>query len=260
MRWIGRAVVDYHPDVVVHAGDHWDHPSLGSYDMPGAGSSGSVPMEGKRYADDVFSANIAFATLCEPMEAERERLIRGKQKQWNPELVYIFGNHDIRPDRVASGDAKLVGTVGSDKCDTRNWKRVPFLKPILIDGIWYCHYFPNQHSGRPVGGEVSSRLNKIGASFVQGHEQGLRTGNRIMATGKTQFGLVLGSCYLHREEYRGNGGQRHWQGCAILNDVNDGEYDLMTLSLKYLCRKYEHMELIEFMRAKYPSGDWDHLT
>lgn len=253
VRWIGRAIVDYRPDVVIHLGDHWDHPSLSGYEKPG-----SVPLEGARYAEDVFSGNTAFATLCAPMEAERARLVRNKEKSWNPELYYIMGNHDIRPDRVAASDAKLVGTIGSDKCDTRNWTRVPFLKPVKIDDIWVCHYFPNAHSGKPVGGEIASRFNKIGGSFVQGHEQGKREGNRLLTTGVTWYGLSLGSCYLHREEYRGNGGQRHWQGGAIFNDVNAGEYDLMTLSLKYLCRKYEGVELIDFLRGNYPSGDWDH--
>lgn len=260
MRWIGQAIVDYKPTTIVHVGDHWDHHSLSRYDLPGAGSSGTVPMEGARYADDVVAGNTAFKTLCEPMEAEQARLARNKEKAWRPRRVYIMGNHDIRPDSVAAHDARLVGTVGSGNCDTRDWERIPFLKSVAIDGVYYSHFFPNQHSGKPIGGEVSNRLNRIGASFVQGHEQGLRTGNRIMATGKSQFGLVLGSCYLHREEYRGNGGQRHWQGCAVLNDVRDGEYDLMTLSLKYLCRKYEGMELIHFMKLNYPNGDWDHLN
>jgi len=252
MRWIGRALVDYRVDVVIHLGDHWDHPSLSSYEKPG-----SISLEGLRYSEDVLSGNVAFATLCAPMEEERAKLVDGKRKQWNPELYYIMGNHDVRADRAAANDAKLVGTVGSDKCDTRNWTRVPYLKPICIHGLYVSHFFPNQHSGKPIGGEVGARLNKIGASFVQGHEQGMRYSNRIMSTGQTQHGLVLGSCYLHREGYR-NGADRLWNGCAILNDVKDGEYDLMLLSLKYLCRKYEGVELFDFLKAKYPHGDWEH--
>lgn len=254
MRWLGKAIVAYKPDVVVHVGDHWDHPSLSRHEVPG-----SVPLEGKRYLDDVEAGNAAFAMLSEPIEKEIARIKKNKKGYWTPKLYYILGNHDIRPDTVAANDAKLVGTVSSDKCDTRGWTRMPFLKPLLLDGIYVSHYFPAQHSGRPIGGEVSARLNKIAASFIQGHEQGMRYGNRIMATGRTLNGLVLGSCYLHREEYRGNGAQRHWQGCAVLNDVKDGEYDLMTLSLKYLCRKYEGMLLHEFMNLKYPNGDWEHL-
>jgi hypothetical protein len=254
MRWIARAILEYKPDVVVHVGDHWDHPSLNGYEKPG-----SVPLEGARYADDVAAGNASFADLSIPIEEKVAALKAGKRKLWTPELYYIMGNHDVRPDRIASNDAKLFGTIGSDRCDTRGWARIPFLKPINVDGIWYSHYFPNSHSGKPVGGEVSARFNKIGGSFVQGHEQGKREGNRLLTTGRTWYGLVLGSCYLHREEYRGNSGQRHWQGIAVLNDVSDGEYDLMTLSLRYLCRKYEGVELQTYMNAKYPNGDWEHL-
>jgi hypothetical protein len=254
MRWIGRAIVDYKPTTIVHAGDHWDHSSLSSYE-----AAGSARMEGQRYADDVFSGNEAFKTLCAPMEEEQERLIRNKKTSWRPRKVYLMGNHDVRPDRAAANDAKLIGTVGSDKCDTRDWERIPYLKPIEIDGIFFSHFFPNTHSGKPIGGTIESRLNKIGASFVQGHEQGMRYSNRIMGTQKTQHGLVLGSCYLHREHYR-NGADRLWNGCAVLNDVDCGEYDIMTLSLKYLCFKYEGVPLVEFMREKYPNGDWEHLT
>jgi hypothetical protein len=255
MPWIAQAILEYRPDVVVHVGDHWDHPSLSLHEKPG-----SIPLEGARYQDDVAVGNISFEMLSKPIEEKSAALRAGNRKRWDPELHYLMGNHCIRPDRVAASDAKLFGTIGSDRCDTRGWTRHPFLKPICIDGVWYSHYFPNPHSGKPIGGEVASRLNKIGGSFVQGHEQGKREGNRLLSTGRTWYGLVLGSCYLHREEYRGNSGQRHWQGVAVLNDVRDGEYDLMTLSLKYLCRKYEGMELVHYMRLKYPNGDWDHLN
>lgn len=254
MRWIAQAILEYRPDVVVHVGDHWDHPSLSRHEQPG-----SIPLEGARYQDDIAAGNASFAALSEPIEAKVNALRTKHRKRWDPELVYLMGNHDVRPDTVAKNDARLYGTVGSENCDTRGWHRQPFLKPLCIDGIWYSHYFPNPHSGKPIGGEVASRLNKIGGSFVQGHEQGKREGNRLLSTGRTWYGLVLGSCYLHREEYRGESGQRHWQGIAVLNDVVDGEYDLMTLSLRYLCRKYEGVELYTYMNMKYPSGDWEHL-
>ena len=33
----------------------------------------------------------------------------------------------------------------------------------------------------------------------------------------------------------------------MLNDVDDGDYDMMELSLKYLCRRYEKMELEDYL-------------
>src|SRR5690606_36998186 len=106
---------------------------------------------------------------------------------------------------------------------------------------------------------IDNRLNKIGASFAQGHEQGFRYGTRIQATGKTWHGLVAGSCYLHREEYRGNQGQKHWRGCVVLNEVNDGDYCVMPLTLDYFARKYAGESLFDYMTKKYPNDDWAHL-
>lgn len=248
--WIAQAICEYRPDVVVHLGDHWDFPSLNGHEKPG-----SAPMEGKRYKDDVESGNEAFKRIDAPMRKEMRR-----SKTWKPRRIFLEGNHENRADRACTADPKYLGHVGSEDCDTLDWERHGFLERVWVGGICFSHYFQSSHSYRPIGGEVSNRLSKIGCSFVQGHEQGKREGNRIMGSGRTLYGLVVGSCYLHVEDYRGAQGQRHWRGAVILNEVKDGEYDLMTMSLGYLCRKYEGKELYDYMVRKHPYGDWSHLT
>lgn len=251
--WVGQALVDYLPDVIVHAGDHHDFPSLNGHEKPG-----SLPMEGRRFKDDLECGNAAWARMCKPMEAEQARRIRRHIQRWEPEKHACKGNHEDRADRLAVADPRLLGVVGSDLCDYRDWKVHPFLERVWIDGICYSHYFQSSHSNRPLGGEVSARLNRVGASFAQGHEQGFRYGNRITASGVTWNGLVAGSCYLHTESYRGAQGQRHWQGIVILNSVENGEYDIMPLSLKYLCLKYTGKPLFRYMVEQYPGHDWAH--
>lgn len=251
--WIGKYIATKKPDVIVHLGDHWDFPSLNGHEEPG-----SAPLEGKRYADDLAVGNEAFKRLCLPMEARIESFKRNKAKLWNPRRVFITGNHEARADRVANNNPKWLGTIGSDQCDIRGWERHPYLEPVEIDGVHYCHFFSNTGTGKPIGGEVPNRLTKINATFIQGHEQGRRQGERVTSLGKTIRGLVVGSCYLHREEYRGPH-QRHWRGILILNEVRNGEFDLTEVSLGYLCREYEGMELHHFCKLKYPNGNWDHL-
>lgn len=254
IEWIAQSIVHYAPDVVIHLGDHWDFPSLNGHEEPG-----SAPLENKRFSDDLEIGNHAFRTLCEPMEAEIKRRAGGHRKRWNPRKVFITGNHEVRADRVASNNPKWLGTIGSDLCDTRDWERHPFLKVVNIDGILYSHYFQSSHSSRPIGGTIPNKLNKIGASFVHGHVQGLDMGTKMMGNGKTWWGIQAGSCYPHIEDYRGAQGQRHWRGVLVLNEVEDGEFCPMPLSLNYLCRKYTGMPLANYMRAKYPNGNWDHL-
>lgn len=246
--WIGKAIVDYRPDVVVHLGDHFDFPSLNSHEKPG-----SLPLEGLRYADDVRVGNEGFARICRPMEAVE------KKTGWRPEKHYIMGNHDIRPDRVASDDPKLVGSIGSDQCDTRDWVRHPFLEIVRVDGILYSHFFQSSHSDRAIGGTVPNKLSKIGSSFAHGHVQGLDIGTKMMANGLTLWGIQAGSCYLHEESYRGAQGQRHFRGIIILNEARGGECCPMVLSLDYLCRRYTGMSLHEYMCRKYQGQSWNHL-
>lgn len=251
LKWVGQAIVKYHPDRVIHLGDHWDFPSLNQHDKPGAKT-----LEGARYQKDVEAGNKGFAMFCAPMEKEEARL-KGK---WKPTKDFIMGNHELRADRAAENDPKLHGTVGSNACNVRDFKWHGFLKRVWIDGICYSHYFQNSHSKFPIGGEVTNRFNKIGASFVQGHEQGFRYGNRMLGSGRTIHGLVAGSCYLHEEDYRGAQGQHHWRGIVVLNGVLNGDYCVMPLTLDYLCREFEGMPLQNYMEKKYPDGSWGHLS
>lgn len=247
--WIAKAIVDYKPDVIVHLGDHWDFPSLNSHE-----EFGSLPLEGRRYQDDLRAGNEAFARLCAPLEAEMK-----KNKKWKPERIFITGNHDIRPDRVAANNPKLFGTIGSDQQDVRGWQRYGFLDVVNVDGILYSHYFQSSHSARPIGGTIGNKLSRIGSSFAHGHVQGLDMGTKMMGNGTTLWGIAAGSCYLHIEDYRGAQGQRHYRGGLVLNEVENGECCPMPISLRYLCRRYTGKDLFTYMVEKYPHQNWLHL-
>ncbi len=248
--WIAQAIVDYLPDTVVNIGDWWDMPSLSMHDGPG-----TLHAEGARYEDDVQSGNDAFAVLCAPMEAEQARRVRRKIKRWEPRKVFCFGNHENRINRAINSAPKFAGTIGEHHLKTRDWERHPFLARVWQDGLLYSHYFQSSHSSHAIGGSIDNRLNKIGASFVQGHEQGFRYATRIQGSGSTWHGLVAGSGYLHDEHYRGNQGNGHWRGVVVLNEVRDGDYCVMPLTLDYLCRKYERMSLADYLRKKYRDAE-----
>lgn len=248
--WIAQALVDYLPDTIVNIGDHWDMPSLSMHDGPG-----TLHMEGARYEDDVQAGNDAFERLCLPMEAEITRRKRNKIKQWNPRKVFCLGNHEHRIERAINSTPKYAGMIGDHHLRTRDWERHPFLGRVWQDGVVYSHFFQSSHSHHAIGGSIDNRLNKIGASFAQGHEQGMRYGTRIQASGSTWHGLVAGSAYLHDEHYRGNQGNGHWRGIVVLNEVRDGDYCVMPLTLDYLCRKYEGKSLSAFLRERYKDAE-----
>ena len=64
----GKYIAEKKPDIIVHLGDHWDMPSLSSYDK------GRKSFEGRRYTDDIQSGNDAMDILVAPILAEMKRL------------------------------------------------------------------------------------------------------------------------------------------------------------------------------------------
>ena len=168
-----------------------------------------------------------------------EQIYKNKQKLWRPQLHFLFGNHEHRITKVISNDPKLDGLLTPDALKTPGFTRHHFLKIVTIDGIRYCHYFPNPYTGKPIGGTIPNRLNHIGGSFVQGHQQGFLYGTKQYPD-HVAHGLVCGRFYSHHESYRPQDVQQsEWNGIIVLNDVrNHGDYDLMPLSYTYLRSKY----------------------
>jgi len=254
--WIAADIIRRKPDVIVCIGDFWDLPSMSSYSAPGG-----LEKENSRLLADIEAGREAMARLTVPIWKEVSRLKANKKKHWNPRFIFTEGNHEHRAARLAINDARFEGVVGTHLLDveTFGWERYKFEQPVEVDGVWYCHYWKTAHSPRPIGGTIDNRLNKLGFSFVQGHEQGKRYGDRPLANGKTIHGLVVGSCYLGTELYRGPQGANEWRGVAVLHDVRDGDFEPMFLTLRWLCREYTGEELPDYMRKRYPQRNWSHL-
>lgn len=231
--WIGSycaELADLENVKVIIGGDFWDMPSLSFYDR------GKKEMEGRRFVADIAAGNEAFARL--------DGLIP-KKKSW--EYHFLFGNHEDRITRAASANAQLDGLLSLDLLDTKKWQRHTFLDVVWLDGVAYSHYFYNWNTGRAYGGEnLGLRLKTIGHSFTMFHQQGKQYAVRATTNGM-HHGLVLGSGYLHDEEYRGPQAQDHWRGIAIKYQVANGTYDPRFWSLDGLCMRYEGVRLSEYL-------------
>ena len=238
LRWIGQYIVEKKPDVVIHLGDHWDMPSLSSYDK------GKKQFEGRRYAQDIEAGNEAIRLLTDPI-AEYNKGRRANQR-YNPRLVFLMGNHEQRIERAVEAEAILDGTIGYHDLNLEGWEVHDFLEVVWIDGVAYSHYFYNPMNGRPYSGDnIKLRIKNIGHTFTQGHQQTLDYGIRFVG-GRSQHGLVCGACYLHDEDYKGPQGNAHWRGIVVKHEVDEGSYNPMFVTLDYLCRRYEGVPLTKF--------------
>ena len=231
---IGRYLVEKKPDTIVSLGDFADMPSLSSYDVC------KKSFEGRRYRADVLAAHTAMETMLGPIWQHNEQAVKNHKSRYQPRLVFIVGNHEHRINRAVNDDPKLEGTIGiSDlRYEEFGWEVVPFLDVKVIDGIAFSHYFTTGLAGRPAA-TASAQLSKKHMSCVAGHQQGIQIATAHRADGKRITSIIAGSCYEHDEDYMSSQGNNHWRGFLVLHDVDDGQFDLMTVSLDYLNKRFK---------------------
>lgn len=232
---MGNYIVDKKPEVVVCIGDFSDMPSLSSYDV------GKKSFEGRRYKSDIEATHEGMAALLAPLNSYNAKMRRTKHALYTPRLVLTLGNHEQRIAKATENDPKLDGTIGLDdlKYKEFGWEVYDFLRPVVIDGVAYCHYFTTGLLGRPCS-SASVQLTKKHMSCISGHQQGLQIATGHRADGRRLTSVIAGSCYLGDEDYLGPQGNKHWRGLLMLHEVVDGEFDLMPVSLNYLINKYGH--------------------
>lgn len=233
LRNIGKYIAEKKPDVIVCLGDFADMPSLSSYDV------GKKAFEGRRYTNDIHATIQAMRTLMSPIILEQDRLRFNRKKQYNPRLIFTLGNHENRINKAVNNDPKLEGVLDIQDLSYEEfgWEVYDFLDVVVVDNIAYSHYFTSGVLGRPAT-SAAAQLNKKHMSCVAGHQQGLQIATGYRADGAQLTSIIAGSCYEHNEDYLGPQGNKHWRGCLMLNDVNDGQFDMMPVSLKYLNARY----------------------
>jgi hypothetical protein len=233
LTWAGKFIVAKKPDVIICIGDFADMPSLSSYDV------GKKVFEGRRYQTDVKCSHTAMELLLKPMWDYNRAAATNHHKRYTPRMVLTLGNHEDRIDRCIEADAKLEGVLSLKdlKYEEYGWEVVPYLEPIIIDGVAYCHYFTSGVLGKPVT-SAAALLSKKHQSCVMGHVQGRQIAYGTRADGKQITGLFVGGFYQHDEAYLRWQGNKHWRGLWVLHEVNDGSFDEMPVSLSYLKGKY----------------------
>lgn len=222
----GNYVAEKQPDVVLCIGDFADMPSLSTHDEPG-----SIEAEGRRYKNDLDATFRAMDAFLTPVT---------KVKGYAPRLVMCHGNHEYRIVRAVNADPQRLHGRMSLK-DLRysqyGWLEVPFLQPIEIGGVAFCHYFPAGVMGRALT-KAAGILSKYHQSAVAGHLQGRDIAYAKRATGESLTAIIAGSFYQHDENYLSPITNKHWRGTYFLHEVKDGQFDEMAVSINFLKRKF----------------------
>jgi hypothetical protein len=227
LEWIANYALEKRPDVIVQIGDWADMPSLSLYDK------GKRCYEGRRYVKDCEAANYSL----ERFERTLEDYNRANPRYaYNPRKVLTYGNHENRIERATMLDASLDGKLSLEDLDfeRRGWECHKFLEVVEIDGIQYAHYFISGSMGRPVS-SAAALLKARSGSATMGHVQRMDVAYHPQTQ---QIGLMCGTCYLHDEDYLGPQGNNAPRQIILKHEVENGRYDLMAVSLRFLQKRY----------------------
>lgn len=223
----GRYMAEQQPHVIVCIGDFADCPSLSDYL-----ELGSKEIEGQRYQDDIDSVHRAMDAFMNPI---------AKARGYNPVLVFNLGNHEHRIPRTVEKNPRLLDrrmSVKDLRYEDYGWRVFPFLQPVSINNVVFCHYFPSGVMGRPII-TARAQLNKLHMSSFAGHQQGRDVAYSKRADGGHLTSIISGSFYQHKEDYLSPFTNLHWRGMYMLNEVKDGQYDEMAVSINYLQRRFK---------------------
>lgn len=233
LTWAGNAIVDYKPDVVINLGDFADMPSLSSHD-----AKGSKYFEGLRYKKDIEVAKEGMKLLLDPLKSLQKKQKTNKEKVYKPRMIMLLGNHENRIDRAVNNNPTLEGLISTKDLEYENdWEVHEFLHPVFINGVGFNHYWPVGVLGRPAS-TAATIVSKLHMSCIAGHQQGKQVAYGKRADGKSITSIIVGSYYLHDENYMDQLSNKHWRGLLVMNEVEDGHYDEMFLSIEYLKKKY----------------------
>jgi hypothetical protein len=221
LTWVGNYIAEKRPDAVICIGDFADMEALSKYDV------GTIRGENKRLKKDLDVAREAMDLLMAPIR---------KAPDYAPELHLTMGNHEHRLDRFANEHPYLEEVVGTHmlRYEEWGWKVHPFLKPVSIDGVDYAHYFISGTMGRPASSARVMR-NKRTRSAIMGHVQQTEVDFDPLSH---QWFIFCGLCCLHDEEYLGPQGNNHRRQILVLHEVEEGRFDPMFVSLRFLEKAY----------------------
>lgn len=233
--WLGKMIVDERPDIVVDIGDRADLPSLSTYDK------GTKGFEGRRYKKDLAVVHEANKRILAPLRKLQMKQRNNKKKVYKPELILTLGNHEQRILRACNASPELDGHLSYDDLNYEGWDVYDFLQVVERGGVLFSHYFVSGLMGTPIGGINSARshLLKLHRSTISGHSHLFDYAEVTTVAGDKLQATVVG-CYLEDKPAWATQQQfKQWSsGIVILDNVEKGNYDLRTISIKTMEEMY----------------------
>ena len=227
---------------IVCLGDWADMPSLSLWDLHKRKS------EGQRYSADIKAAREAQELFFKPIHKLNIQNKREKKPLYTPKLHMLYGNHEFRIERATENDPKLHGALCLDDLgyEEFGWTTHPFLKPLILEGVGFNHFWPGGLMERPISGNGAAlRMTQIdGQSKVSGHSHLLQIAHE--GRGRSRYGLVAGCILDPKTQINGSAmsyvspytRSAWWNGILVLHGVHQGTFHPVMVPYEYLLKRF----------------------
>lgn len=234
---LGQFILETRPAVIVLMGDFLTLNCLSFWDR-----NKRRKMEGKRYNLEINAGNEALDRMLSPMQRLQNRQRKIKAKMYKPELVYLMGNHEERLVRYLDSDPTFDGLVSIED-DLKLWDRgftvVPYRAYYEVGGIHLTH-IPFNKVREIASVNICRAAEQVCVgSTVFGHTHEFSVSN-VHRAGQTHLQQLLncGCFFEETEEYAQGHLINYWKGICLLDNYDEGRFDIDTYSLGHLRRLY----------------------
>jgi hypothetical protein len=225
------AATDQHLDTIVQIGDLWDFASLCLHDKD------NPDWNDRSLSDDIDAGLDAFDQIAS---------IADTTGCAYKDIHIIEGNHEERYNRWMKSDNRLrtspfpmtVRALLKATRPTIPATYTSFLKPRILYGTVFQHYFVSGLMGRPQGGEhhANNLLRSQHTSCVCGHSHLLSTSTRTKGD-KSKIHALVSGCFvdpLGEFAYAKSSKDMWWNGVHLLHFYAPGQFDIESISLARL--------------------------
>lgn len=236
---LGNFILQHQPTHIVFIGDFLTLNCLSAWDK-----DKRLKMEGKRYKNEIDAGNEALDRTFYPMLQYNHERRESKKKLYQPEIIYIEGNHEDRLTRYLERDPTFSGWVDISTnlhLIDRGIRFVPYREYVYIGGIGFTHVPFNKIS--PISGlDIARKASLVTVdSVVYGHTHEANMSN-VHKQGQTHLQQIYNcGCFIDKkEDYVHGRVTNYWRGITLLHNWKHGRFDVEQYSLGRLKREYEH--------------------
>lgn len=233
---LGPVLERYQPDNFIIMGDFLTLESLSAWDKDKRKN-----LEGRRYWSEINKGIEALDIIDGCIENTYLKTKRAKKKHYQPNKVFIMGNHENRLDRYFEGhplfDDGEVSIEGNLSLEKRGYKVIPYGEAYSIGRTFFTH-IPIGRNDRPISGANILRraLDLYSGSVVFGHtHQMMYLATKEIDSEQVRMAFNCGCFFTHDEDYKLNPNTYpKWTGLCLLTHSNSTEFDIETISINTL--------------------------